>query len=78
METKQTEKKEEKKWWEGEEQKQNMVFTSTGLVSGNGLGGMQMFFFSLYSTVEQVNFLSLSDVSHPELSQIATLAIGFS
>lgn len=39
---------------------------------------MQMFCFSLYSTVEQVNFLSLSNVSHPELSQIATLAIGFS
>lgn len=55
-----------------------MVFTSTGLVSGNVLGGMQMFCFSLHSTVEQVNFLSLSDVSHPELSQIATLAIGFS
>lgn len=28
--------------------------------------------------MEQVNFLSLCDVSHPELSQIATLATGFS
>lgn len=55
-----------------------MVFTSTGLVSRNGLGGMQMFCFSSYYTVEQVNFLSLSNVSHPELSKIATLAIGIS
>lgn len=54
-----------------------MAFTNSGLVSRYGLGGMQTFCVSLYSTVEQVNFLSLCNIYHLELSQIAILAIGF-